>query len=432
MKHRRRVGDNPVTLSQSEGPNSQDDQIEGTSRWLAVLVAFGAGVIAATHIGKLPPALGVIQADLGAGLVMAGWIASMISAVGALTGLVIGSVSDRIGPRRVLLGGLATLCVGSTLGGLALSAPYMLLARFIEGLGFTATTVSAGIVIARVTVARDRSRALAIWASFMPLGFSAMLLISALLLDEWGWRSIWFVSAGCSGVWGLVVFFGIHAKDGGEARRDEAISFVASLSLNLRQTGALLAAACYALYAAQHIGMMVWLPSMLLETHEVSVFVAATLAAMVLLANASGNYMAAWWLGRGVPIWRLLLMGALGMLCVELQVFRDGVPDAMRMILLLVFGVAGGLIPASVLAAPPIYAPSPALVGVLSGLMVMATNLGQLAGPPLLATSRLASEDWSGVALILASLAVIAMLCAALSARFEIAARAQSTRWAKQ
>lgn len=110
------------------------------------------------------------------------------------------------------------------------------------------------------------------------------------------------------------------------------------------------------------------------------------------------------------------------MLGVELLVFREWVPDLARVVLLLVFGLAGGLIPASALAAPPIYAPSPALVGVLSGLMVMATNLGQLAGPPLLAVSRVAAENWNGTVCILAGLSVTAATAALLSARFETAA----------
>ena len=184
-----------------------------------------------------------------------------------------------------------------------------------------------------------------------------------------------------------------------------------------------MAAACYALYAAQHIGMMVWLPTILLETHEASLLVGAGLTAMVLLANAGGNYVAAWQLGKAVSIWRLLLIGAIGMLFVEILIFGHWLPDAARVALLLVFGVAGGLVPAAALAAPPVYAPSPALVGVLSGLMVMATNLGQLAGPPLLAASREAAADWSGTALVLCTLAAMAAICAALSARFETAAR---------
>lgn len=399
---------------------------ERRNSWRVVAIAFGAGIVAAMHIGKLPPAMGAIQSDLGAGLITAGWIASVISAIGTLTGLVVGGVADRMGPRRILIMGMAFLFLGSVFGGLISSPKGMLLARFIEGMGFTATTVSAGILIARVTVGRDRSRALAIWASFMPLGFSAMLLLSVLVLNNFGWRPIWFLCAGISGFWALVTVISIHSEDGGEGRAEAVISFVGSIRTNLRETGAVLVAACYALYAAQHIGMMVWLPTILQETHKASALAGAGIAAMVLLANAGGNYLAAWQLGRGTPIWCLLFIGAIGMLCVELLVFREWLTDVARILLLLAFGVSGGLVPASALAAPPVYAPSPALVGVLSGLMVMATNLGQLAGPPILAASRVAAENWGGTVLILSGLAVAAAISAVMSARFESASKRRS------
>ena len=389
------------------------------SNWRVVGIAFGAGVVAALHIGKLPPAIGDIRADLGAGLVTAGWIASTISAVGTLTGLVAGGLADRIGPRRSILAGLICLVVGSLLGSFVASPFTILASRFLEGIGFTATTVSGGILIARATVDADRGRALAFWASFMPLGFTAMLLFSAFTLESLGWRMIWQMSAGVSVLWAVIVLVGLRESDGGESRKDAATSFAGSIAVNLGQTGAVLAAACYALYAAQHIGMMVWLPTILEDTRSASMILGAGITALVLIANASGNYLAAWALGRGTAIWRLLAVGAVGMMFVELLVFQDWLSDVARIALFVCFGVAGGLVPAAALAAPPVYAPSAALVGMLSGLMVMATNLGQLSGPPLLAAARVSAGSWSGTVMVLVTLAAVALACALFSARFE-------------
>ena len=83
------------------------------TRWPVVWVAFGAGIIAATHIGKLPPALPMLRAELGAGLVMGGWIASMISCTGFALGLFAGSLADRFGQRRMLMFGLFALAATS-------------------------------------------------------------------------------------------------------------------------------------------------------------------------------------------------------------------------------------------------------------------------------------------------------------------------------
>ena len=72
----------------TDGNQSQQTQ------WPIVWVAFGAGIVAATHIGKLPPALPEIRLALDAGLITGGWIASMISCTGFALGLVAGVLVD--------------------------------------------------------------------------------------------------------------------------------------------------------------------------------------------------------------------------------------------------------------------------------------------------------------------------------------------------
>ncbi|MEC7464040.1 MAG: MFS transporter, partial [Pseudomonadota bacterium] len=129
---------------------SNPTQSDGT-QWGVMWVAFGGGIIAACHLGKLPPALPLIMRELDAGLVMGGWIASMISFTGFALGLISGTIGDRIGQRFVLVIGLLTIAAGSLIGAFAFSANAMLLSRFIEGIGFSASTVAGAGIITHVT-----------------------------------------------------------------------------------------------------------------------------------------------------------------------------------------------------------------------------------------------------------------------------------------
>ena len=389
------------------------------TRWPVVWVAFGAGIVAAAHIGKLPPALPDIRADLGAGLVLAGWMASMISTTGFALGLIAGAVADRLGQHRVMIFGLLALAAGSLLGARAGSAEMMLAARFIEGIGFTAVTITGGALIARATADADRSWALGVWAAYMPLGFAGMMMVGAVVLNSHGWRALWDISSAITVIWLVVVVRVIAAGPGGPAKPAKAGSIAANVRVGLAQGGALLAGAAFALYAAQHIAMMSWLPTYMRDVHGAGVLAAAAVPALVLGFNAAGNYLAAWAMARGAPVWLLLGLGAAGMAASEMALFSNALPDGLRLAAAFGFGLMGGLIPAAALAAAAVYAPSPALIGTIGGIMVMGSSTGQLFGPPALAAARQAAGGWDGTLWLLLSLAVAGMISALASRPME-------------
>tara|TARA_B100000315_G_scaffold256061_1_gene301064 strand:- start:903 stop:2126 length:1224 start_codon:yes stop_codon:yes gene_type:complete len=389
------------------------------TQWPIVWVAFGAGIVAATHIGKLPPALPQIGTELEAGLIMSGWIASMISTMGFAIGLIAGAIADRIGLRRVLIFGLMLLVAGSLLGTFAHSSTIMLLARFIEGLGFTATTITGGAIIARATADNDRKWALGVWAAYMPIGFASMMMFAALILDKFGWRVLWAISLVISLVWIVVVIRATAEWQRSQTKAISRDSIFGNVKRSLARGGGVLVALCFALYATQHISMMNWLPTYMLEVYGASTLFAATVPALVLVFNAVGNYLAAWAMGRGWPIWLLLALGAGGMAATEIGIFFGALPEGLRLVLAFGFGIAGGLIPASALASAPVYAPTPALIGTMSGLMVMGSNTGQLFGPPALAAAREAAGSWDGTVWLLLSLAIAGIIMAVWSRPME-------------
>ena len=65
-----------------------------------------AGVVAALQVGKLPPALPSLQADLGLSLVESGFLLSMVQLAGMLTAILVGLVADGFGLRRSMYWGL--------------------------------------------------------------------------------------------------------------------------------------------------------------------------------------------------------------------------------------------------------------------------------------------------------------------------------------
>jgi DHA1 family inner membrane transport protein len=385
------------------------------TQWLVVWVAFAAGIVAAGHIGKLPPALPQIRAELDASLVTAGWMASMISATSFALGLFAGAIADRIGHRRVLAFGLVTLAAGSLLGAFAHTSAVMLASRFVEGLGFTASIVAGGAIIARATAYADRRWALGVWAAYMPVGFAGMLMVSALVVDRFGWRLLWGAACIVTFTCALGFLLATASWQRTQKRATHRDSILGSVARSVTVPGAVLVAATFGLYAAQHISMMNWLPTYMVEVRGAGALVSAGVPAVVLAFNAGGSYLGGWAMGRGAPIWFLLVLGSVGMAITEVAIVSSALPDTARLVLACVFGVAGGIIPAAALAAAPVYARSPALIGSMGGLMVMGSNTGQLFGPPALAASREHAGSWEGTLGLLLTLAVAAIVLSVAS-----------------
>ena len=178
------------------------------TRWGALALILFAGSVGAAQLGKLPGALPEIRADLGIGLVTAGWIVSTIVLIGALASIAAGSVGDRIGHRRVACTGAALLGIGCLAGAAAQSTGTLSASRIVEGYGYIAVIPPAPVLVARSASPADRPIAFGIWSFYMPFGMAAMVALSPLLMAATGgWRGLWLINAALA----LLAFAGLRA-----------------------------------------------------------------------------------------------------------------------------------------------------------------------------------------------------------------------------
>lgn len=130
---------------------------------------------------------------------------------------------------------------------------------------------------------------------------------------------------------------------------------------------------------------MVWLPSFLIEQRGYSALTSAALTSLALISGLPGNLTGSWLLHHHVS--RAWLIGgtliAIGL--AAFGVFSSALPDGLRYILVLAFAAIGGILPAAVLGSAPFHAASPRQVGLVNGMLVQGSGIGQLLGPPVLA-----------------------------------------------
>ena len=66
-------------------------------------VVIWAGISAALHVGKIPPAIPLLHLELGLSLMQSGLMLSMVQFAGMLLGLVVGLSADHWGLRKCML-----------------------------------------------------------------------------------------------------------------------------------------------------------------------------------------------------------------------------------------------------------------------------------------------------------------------------------------
>ena len=114
--------------------------------WLVI----GSGVVAALHVGKLPPVIPVLRTELGLTLIQAGFLLSVMQVAGMLLGVLAGLLADRMGLRRTMLSGLGLLTLGCALGAMASQVTLLLAARMLEGIGLLLAVLPAPGLIRRM------------------------------------------------------------------------------------------------------------------------------------------------------------------------------------------------------------------------------------------------------------------------------------------
>src|SRR3712207_3934447 len=127
----------------------------GTS-WAAVVALFLAGIIGAVQIGKGSAALPVLRDEFGLSSAAAAWFLSVVSAMGAVGGALLGWLGQGLGFRRQVQLGLVAIVLANLAGAVAPSAPWLLAARVAEGLGFILVILAAPGLLPQLSAPRHR------------------------------------------------------------------------------------------------------------------------------------------------------------------------------------------------------------------------------------------------------------------------------------
>ncbi|HYN13935.1 MAG TPA: MFS transporter [Burkholderiales bacterium] len=376
------------------------------TNWRAIWAVFAGGVVAGAYMTKVAPALPGLREELGLTLVESGLIATTFNLMGMLVGTLAGVLCDRFGHKRLAVSGLLILALGGGLGAFAGGFGSLLVARFLEGVGFIAFVVSAlALVNAAAATPRDRAKALGLWSAYMPTGGTIALLAAPWLIAASGWRGLWMALSLAAVVAAIALARVVPVSRYGE------VGSMRLVTESLARGGNIAMAALFAFYVAQWTSIMVWLPTFLIDEHRLSDASAALATALFVLINAPGNLTGGWLLARGLRRGTLIVTGAaIAALC-EIGMFAEALPPALRYLLVLAFSFSAGVIPAAVFSGLPVHARTPQHIGTGNGIVMQASQVGQFLGPLALAWIATRFGGWEASLWALLAFAAGAVLC---------------------
>ena len=369
------------------------------THWRAAAVAIFLGVVAALSIGKLPPALPALRAELGLTLAESGTLVSVFNTLGMAASIFMGLVTPRIGAWRMCMMGLALLAGGGLLGAASNGLPSLLAARFLEGVGFLAVVVAAPTLLSQATAPSERKRAFSAWGSYMPLGTALGMLLAPWVMAISGWRVLWLVVTLCT-VCAMALLRAqrhAYAVEGGKPAAAAASWHDAAGPL--KSVGPWCIALCFACYVFNYYAIMVWLPTFMVGERQVSLATASLLTALVVAANIPGNWLGGLLMQRGVSRGTNVSLAGLFTLLTTAVIFNGSLPDGVRLLGCVMFSFGVGVLPGSVMSASQTHARLPSQVATVQGMIMQGSNIGQFMSPLLVIAAVTqatnGTADWS-------------------------------------
>jgi MFS family permease len=353
-------------------------------------------------------------------LFAASLVISMLNVIGALAGALMGAFADRIGYRRLIITGLSLMLLGCVAGGYTSNVGVFLTSRFIEGIGFFCTILSAPSLITRIAQPGHLRLILGFWGTFMPTGIAVMLFLSPYVVARVGWRGLWFLNGLiCLAVLILFVLSTAHLPQIRKTGTQHANNLAGNVKIVLTTPGPVLLALCYFCYAGQWMALMSFLPTFFIEQVGMGNEGASLWTALAVVVNIPGNIVGGFLSQKNVPRWAVLSLVFIVVTAFTVGVYFRATPLVVRLLLCLGYSFVAGLIPGTLLAAVPFHSPGKAYIGAVNGLLMQGSNMGTLLMAPALAAAVGIFGGWHGAPWVLVAAGLIGLYASVAVGRHE-------------
>ncbi len=185
----------PITPTRRDAATAVDAGKKPTHPNLILAICCMSLLVVGMDVTIVNVALPSIQGDLHATVSGLQWILDAYTLVVASFLMFAGSVSDRVGRRRVFQFGLALFTAGSLLCSLAHTIGQLVAFRALQGLGASMLNpVALSIIANAFPEPKARARAVGVWGAVAGASLALGPVIGGALTQSVGWRSIFWIN----------------------------------------------------------------------------------------------------------------------------------------------------------------------------------------------------------------------------------------------
>ncbi|MBP2582019.1 DHA2 family multidrug resistance protein-like MFS transporter [Streptomyces sp. PvR006] len=166
----------------------------GARQWLGLAVLLLPVTLMTADLGVLWLATPYLSADLRPSGAQLLWITDIYGFLTAATLVIMGTLGDRLGRRRLLMAGSAGFLLASVLAAYAPNAGTLIAARALLGIAGAAVLPSTLALISHMFAdARQRATAIAMWVTALSVGLAIGPVVGGVLLASWWWGSVFLM-----------------------------------------------------------------------------------------------------------------------------------------------------------------------------------------------------------------------------------------------
>jgi len=380
----------PTTIAEEERAGTAAQ----AGNWRSISLVYLYSILTSASISKLVPIQAELERTFGATAASIGIAISLISVSSAIAATVGGAIIDRVGARRAIIFTSIIVAVSDVIGFFSTSLFMLDVARLIEGIEFIGIIAAAPALIIATTSGPLRVKAMSLWSTYTPTGYSLGLLLGAPFAGTsiWRWNFIvhggLFLLAACLG--GMLPP-SPKAPDRDSSTRGRS-RFLELLS-TYREIKPLRLSVANAFLVSIGLGTSVVIPAYFARTHHVSIGTSSAILAFANAAMILGGIVAGLLLTRNIPALRLYLMTALGGILSGVLLYAPRVSFPVAVAMLLVWLLTTGGAVAIIMSLLPHVVRDPQRGAAASGLLAQVMAFGTLVTPAIF-FSMLSKGNW--------------------------------------